>query len=118
MVEYRDHCTGYGANAENNCRSSDWDVGGLSAALQATPGQTTDIALGDGLAWQLGEPPRQTALEIFPDGSRGPVVRLTGTDLQLALFRQDPPTIEPSGRVVFQLKRTDAPASRWLSVAK
>ncbi len=89
-----------------------WDVGALSEALGATPDIATDVAHGTGVGWWLG-PDHTTHLEAFPQSG---VVRITGQDLQLALFRQNrPPVIEPSGNVVFEIQAE--PAGRWLSVS-
>lgn len=94
--------------------SGSWDVGALAAALNVLPETTSDLALGDGIAFRLLSPSRQTLLEVFPTGPRAPVVRITGEDLQLSLFRQvEPPQVALEG-LIFEMPNT--PEQRWLSL--
>jgi hypothetical protein len=104
----------YASADQHDPHVGSWDVGALASALDKPPDPTVDLALGDGVAFHLGPPDRQTLLEVFPTGPRAPVVRLTAPDLQVSLFRQvDPPRIVPEG-LVFELAAS--PNRRWLSL--
>lgn len=94
---------------------SRWDIGAITAALQAEPALASDVAHGAGASWRLGrERSEQTELAIFPEAG---VVRVTSEadGVQVTLFRQHhPPTIEPGDIIVFELPST--PERRSLAV--
>jgi hypothetical protein len=88
-----------------------WDAEAIAAALASQPEATVDAVLGPGLRFRLGAV-QPVELDLFPH--RG-VVRLTGGDLQLALFRQEAgPQLAPDG-LVFPLP--SQPEGRFLAVS-
>jgi hypothetical protein len=88
-----------------------WDTAAIAAALERQPEATVDAVLGPGLRFRLGAV-RPVALDLFPAAG---VVRLTGGDVQLALFRQQAgPRLVPEG-LVFPLP--SHPDGRFLAVS-
>jgi len=90
---------------------SSWNAEAIAGALGVAPEPAADVAFGQGLRFRLGEV-QPVDLELFP--AQG-VVRLTGGDLQLSLFRQHAgPALAPEG-LVFALP--SQPEGRFLSVS-
>jgi Single-strand binding protein family len=87
-----------------------WDIPGVAAALGAPPEARTDVVLGRGVVFRLGVAPA-VDLELYEQAR---TVRMTGGDVQIALFNQDGPTVASEG-VVFELH--GAPRRRFFSVA-
>jgi len=83
-----------------------WDLAAIGETLAGSSEPRPDPILGNGLRLHLGQPPGAD-LELFPTAG---VVRVVTPDLHIALVRQQPPTIEPSG-VVFE-RTTDSGTSR------
>ncbi len=90
--------------------AASWDMSALSWSLDVAAEARIDVAHGEGVAYRLGPGPG-TLLELFPATG---TVRLTGQDVQLTLFRQDPPRLADEG-LVFEL--ATEPRRRWLSVS-
>lgn len=76
-----------------------WDLAGIAQALNAPPEpeRVDDIAFGAGHRFRFGGE-QATRLEVYPAAS---VVRLTGRNAQISLFRQAAPEISQAG-VVFE----------------
>jgi hypothetical protein len=86
-----------------------WDIPAVAAALGSNPELRTDAVLGRGIVFRLGAAP-PIDLELYEQAR---TVRMTGGDVQIALFNQDGPTIAPDG-VVFELR--SEPRHRFVAV--
>lgn len=86
-----------------------WDGATLSEALGVSLEACVDLTHGPGLRFRLGK--QSLTVELFP-ATR--VARFSTADLQLALFRQEPPSLAPEG-LVFALP--GHPANRFLSLS-
>ncbi|MGH2530916.1 MAG: single-stranded DNA-binding protein [Thermomicrobiales bacterium] len=87
-----------------------WDTEAIADALGVPIESRVDQLYGQGVRFRLGQSPG-TELELFPTSR---TVRVTSEDMQLSLFRQDPPQLADEG-VLFELP--SRASRRWLSVS-
>lgn len=81
-----------------------WGRDRLAECLDAVPAHTHDVGWGDGMVYTIGtDPETASRLEVFPAAG---VVRVTGPDAQITLFRQPPPSLN-ADRVRFEQLRPD-----------
>lgn len=89
---------------------SDWLPNDIADAVGAASEPQVDHILGTGVRFHLGSPPG-THFELFPDAG---IVRIATPDVHIALVRQPPPVIEPTG-IVFS--RATETSSSHLTIA-